>query len=125
MQVYSLSKQLKRELFYDKGKKVAQFDYHDNDRFKRVVILKETEILYERKWNKSGVEETEEKYIVGTRLDSEFYLSGSIKYECIYKNKNKHGMEWWFNEDQNPSRVNLYLNGVKIINYELSYETNE
>lgn len=125
MQVYSLSKQLKRELFYNKGKEIARFEYHDNGRFKRVVILDETEVLYERKWNKSGVEETEEKYIIGTRLDNQFYLSGSIKYECIYKNKNKHGMEWWFSEDRKPTRVNLYLNGLKIINHKLYYETNE
>ena len=125
MQVYSLSKQLKRELFYDKGKEIARFEYHDNGRFKRVIILNETKVLYERKWNKSGVEETEEKYIVGTKLDSQFYLSGAIKYECIYKNKNKHGMEWWFSENRKPTRVNLYLNGNKIINHELNYETNE
>ncbi len=125
MQVYSLSKQLKRELFYDRGKEIARFEYHDNGRFKRVLILKETKILYERKWNKSGLEETEEKYIVGTSLESKFYLSGSLRYECIYKNKNKHGMEWWFNEDRNPRKINLYLNGDKIINHELSYEINE
>ena len=71
------------------------------------------------------LEETEEKYIVGTSLESKFYLSGSLRYECIYKNKNKHGMEWWFNEDRNPRKINLYLNGDKIINHELSYEINE
>ena len=34
-------------------------------------------------------------------------------------------MEWWFSENRKPTKVNLYLNGNKIINHELNNETNE
>ncbi|MEA1881871.1 MAG: hypothetical protein U9N31_05660, partial [Candidatus Marinimicrobia bacterium] len=125
VQIFTLSNALKRELFYDKGAEIARFEYHDNGRFKRVLILDDGETRYERKWNKSGIEETEEKYILGTKLDSEFYLSGFLKYECIYKNGKKHGMEWWFDEQHNPRKVNLYYYGKTIVSYELVYETIE
>ncbi len=125
MQVFTLSNRLKRELFYDKGKEIARLEYHDNGRFKRVIIIDNGKLEYERKWNQSGVEETAEVFITGTRMDSDFYLSGVLKYECIYKGKSKHGMEWWFDESRNPTKVNLFLNGNEILSHELSYETNE
>ena len=33
-------------------------------------------------------------------------------------------MEWWFNEDRNPTKINLFNNGDKIISHELSYASN-
>ena len=124
-QIFTLSNSLKRELFYEKGIEIARIEYHDNGRLKRVLIFNDGETLYERKWNLLGVEETEEKYILGTKLDSEFYLSGFLKYECIYKNGQKHGMEWWFNAQHNPTKVNLYYLGKSIVGHELVYETSE
>ena len=125
MQVFTLSNRLKRELFYNKGKEIARFEYHDNGRFKRVVIIDDGELQYERKWSQSGLENTAERFITGTRMNSDFYLSGVLKYECIYKGKNKYGMEWWFDETRNPTKINLFLNGQEIVSHELSYETNE
>jgi antitoxin component YwqK of YwqJK toxin-antitoxin module len=66
-----------------------------------------------------GVETTDEKYIVGTRLDSEFYLSGFLKYECTYKGGDKHGVEWWFDNNHNPTKINIYYLGEKILSHDL------
>ena len=124
-QIFTLSGKIKKELFFENGSQIASFEYHDNGRFKRVLLLSNNETKYERKWNQLGIEETEEEFILGTNLDSEFYLSGFLKYECMYKDGQKHGMEWWFDEDRNPTQVNLYFNGESIISYELNYETSE
>ena len=69
--------------------------------------------------------ETEELFITGTRIDSDYFLSGDIKYECIYKGEKKHGMEWWFDDQRNPTIINLFVDGRKIISHEITYETNE
>jgi len=119
MKVYSLSNVLKRELFYEKGKQTVRFEYHDNGRFKMVSILKDAEPIYERNWNALGVETTDEKYIVGTSLKSEFYLSGFLKYECTYKRGGKHGVEWWFDERHEPTQINIYYLGEKILSEDL------
>ena len=66
-----------------------------------------------------------ENFITGTRTQSDYYLSGQLKYECIYKNEMKHGMEWWFGEDRNPTKINLFNNGILIISHDLSYVGNE
>ena len=124
-QFYTLSKMLILEIFYKNGAETARIEYYGNGRFKRVLIVNKGQTQYERKWNKAGVEETEDKFILGTKLDSEFYLSGFLKYECIYKNGLKHGMEWWFDKQRSPTKLNLYIHGESIISYELTYETRE
>ena len=125
MQIYSLSDVIKRESYYKKDNEIARFEYHDNGRFKRVLSMDDGLILYERKWNSNGLEETEELFITGTRIDSDYFLSGDIKYECIYKGEKKHGMEWWFDDQRNPTIINLFVDGRKIISHEITYETNE
>ena len=125
MQIYSLSDVIKRESYYKKDNEIARFEYHDNGRFKRVLSMDDGLILYERKWNSNGLEETEELFITGTRIDSDYFLSGDIKYECIYKGEKKHGMEWWFDDQRNPTMINLFVDGRKIITHEITYETNE
>ena len=123
-QIFTPSNFLKKESFFDSNKEIARLEYHDNGRFKRVLILDNEVTIYERKWNIDGFEITDQNYIVGTRTKSDYYLSGQLKYECIYKNDLKHGMEWWFNEDRNPTKINLFNNGDKIISHELSYASN-
>ena len=125
MQIYSLSNVIKRESYYNKDNEIARFEYHDNGRFKRVVSMDDDLTLYERKWNSNGLEETDELFITGTRIDSDYFLSGDIKYECIYKGEKKHGMEWWFDDQRNPTKINLFVDGRKIVTHEISYETNE
>ena len=125
MQVYSLSNVLKRESYYRKGSEIARFEYHDNGRFKRIMTVDDGMTLYERKWNYNGVEETNELFITGTRIDSDYFISGNIKYECIYKGSKKHGTEWWFDDQRNPTKINLYDNGRMIVSHEIAYETNE
>ncbi len=125
MQTYSLSNVLKRESYYNKNNEIARFEYHDNGRFKRVLSIDGGLTLYERKWNFNGLEETEELFITGTRIDSDYFLSGDLKYECIYKGEKKHGMEWWFDDQKNPTKINLFVDGRKIVTHEISYETNE
>ena len=125
MQVYSLSNVLKRESYYRKGNEIARFEYHDNGRFKRIMTVDDGMTLYERKWNYNGVEETNELFITGTRIDSDYFISGNIKYECIYKGSKKHGTEWWFDDQRNPTKINLYDNGRMIVSHEIAYETNE
>ena len=115
---------LKKEVFYNAGKEISRLEYHDNGRFKRVLIFNNEDIVYERKWNVDGFEITDQNFITGTRTQSDYYLSGQLKYECVYKNDLKHGMEWWFNENRNPIKVNLFNNGDKIISHELSYASN-
>ncbi|GIS56386.1 MAG: hypothetical protein CM1200mP1_03240 [Candidatus Neomarinimicrobiota bacterium] len=53
------------------------------------------------------------------------FYPGDIKYECIYKGEKKHGMEWWFDDQRNPTKINLFVDGRKIVTHEISYETNE
>ena len=125
MQVYSLSNILKRESYYKKGDEIARFEYHDNERFKRIMTIDDGLTLYERKWNYNGVEETNELFISGTRTDSDYFISGNIKYECIYKGTKKHGIEWWFDDQRNPTKINLYDNGRMIVSHNIEYETNE
>jgi len=120
MQIQSLSDELNKEMFFDKGNEIVRFEYHNNGRFKRVMILDNGQILYERKWNGLGIENTEEKYIVGTRRDTDFYLSGFLKYECTFNNDKKHGVEWWFDEDRKPTRVNIFYQGDRILSYDLT-----
>ena len=124
-QIFSPSNFLKKESFYKEGEEIARLEYHDNGRFKRVLITVKGNTAYERKWNIDGFEVTDEYYITGTRTQSDYYLSGQLKYECIYKNDLKHGMEWWFSEDRNPVRLNLFNNGEKIISHEISYISNQ
>ena len=45
--------------------------------------------------------------------------------QCIYKNGKKHGMEWWFNDQHKPTKVNLYYLGKRVVGHELVYETSE
>ena len=116
---------LKKESFYSSNNEIARLEYHDNGRFKRVLIIKDDNIIYERKWNVDGFEITEQSYISGTKTQSDYYLSGQLKYECMYKNDLKHGVEWWFSEDRNPTKINLFNNGIKIISHELSYVSND
>ena len=125
MQVYSLSNILKRESYYKKGDEIARFEYHDNERFKRIMTIDDGLTLYERKWNYNGVEETNELFVSGTRTDSDYFISGNIKYECIYKGTKKHGIEWWFDDQRNPTKINLYDNGRMIVSHKIEYETNE
>ena len=124
-QIFTLSGNIKKEIFYEDGNENARMEYHDNGRLKRVLIFTDNEIQYERKWNHLGIEETDEAYIFGTNIDSEFYLSGFLKYECIYKNGQKHGMEWWLDENSNPTQINLYLDGREVVRHEIAYETTE
>ena len=124
-QVFSPSNFLKKESFFESNKEIARLEYHDNGRFKRVLILNGEVAIYERKWNVDGFEITDQNYITGTRTQSDYYLSGQIKYECIYKNDLKHGMEWWFSENRTPSKIKLFNNGVEIISHELSYISND
>jgi antitoxin component YwqK of YwqJK toxin-antitoxin module len=124
-QIFSPSNFLKKESFFTSNNEIARLEYHDNGRFKRVLIIKSDNILYERKWNVDGFEVTDQNFITGTRTQSDYYLSGQLKYECIYKNEMKHGVEWWFGEDRNPTKINLFNNGILIISHDLSYVGNE
>ena len=81
--------------------------------------------VYERKWNIDGFENTDQIFITGTRTQADYYISGQLKYECIYKGQLKHGMEWWFDEERNPLKVNLYNNGKKLISHDLLYVSDE
>ena len=107
---------------YKDNSEIARIEYYDNGRIKDVSIVSNDSILYERKWNDVGIEETSDRYVTGTRLDSDFHLNGSLKYECTYLGEKKHGMEWWFDEDRNPLRIDLYLNGNQLISHELIYQ---
>ena len=69
--------------------------------------------------------ETNELFVSGTRTDSDYFISGNIKYECIYKGTKKHGIEWWFDDQRNPTKINLYDNGRMIVSHKIEYETNE
>ena len=120
MQIQSLSDELNKQMFFDQGNEIVRFEYHSNGRFKRVMILDNGQILYERKWNGLGIENTEEKYIVGTSRDTDFYLSGFLKYECTFNNDKKHGVEWWFDEDRKPTIVNIFYQGDRILSYDLT-----
>ena len=124
-QIFSPSNFLKKESFFTSNNEIARLEYHDNGRFKRVLIIKSDNIVYERKWNVDGFEITDQNFITGTRTQSDYYLSGQLKYECIYKNEMKHGVEWWFGEDRNPIKINLFNNGILIISHDLSYVGNE
>ena len=83
--------------------------------------LDEDSILFQRSWNELGVEVTNEVFITGTRKESEFFLNGNLQYECTYKGKNKHGIEWWFDEQRNPLKINFNLNGKTLISHEIQY----
>ena len=61
-----------------------------------------------------------EKYIIGTHRETDFYLSGFLKYECTFKKEEKHGVEWWFDEDRNPTKVNIFYQGDRILSYDLT-----
>ena len=124
-QIFTPSNTLKKEVFYLMGNEIARLEYHDNGRFKRVLLFEEGLTLYERKWNIDGFENTEPIYITGTRTEADYYISGQIKYECIYKGQSKHGMEWWFDEQRNPLKINLYNNGKKMISHDLLYVSDE
>ena len=65
--------------------------------------------------------ETDEVFITGTRKESEFFLNGNLQYECTYKGKNKHGIEWWFDDQRNPLKINFHLNGKTLISHEIQY----
>ena len=116
---------LKKEVFYNTGKEISRLEYHDNGRFKRVLIFEDGLKVYERKWNIDGFENTDQIFITGTRTQADYYISGQLKYECIYKGQLKHGMEWWFDEERNPLKVNLYNNGKKLISHDLLYVSDE
>ena len=107
-QIFTPSNFLKKEVFYNTGKEISRLEYHDNGRFKRVLIFEDGLKVYERKWNIDGFENTDQIFITGTRTQADYYISGQLKYECIYKGQLKHGMEWWFDEQRNPLKVNLY-----------------
>ena len=124
-QIFSPSNFLKKESFFSSNSEIARLEYHDNGRFKRIIIFNNKNIIYERKWNVDGFEITDQNFITGTRTQSDYYLSGQLKYECVYKNDLKHGVEWWFGEDRNPTKINLFNNGNKIISHELSYIDND
>lgn len=124
-QIFALSGQITKELFFVDGSEVGRFDYHNNGRFKRVKIIENGKTKFERQWNDLGLEITKEESVIGTRLVSEFYLSGFIKYECTFKNDQKHGMEWWFNENQSPTQIILHLNGQEIVRHKIAYESSK
>ena len=121
MQVYSLSFELKKESFFKADNEIARIEYFEDNKIKEIAILDEDSILFQRSWNESGVEETDEVFITGTRKESEFFLNGNLQYECTYKGKNKHGIEWWFDEQRNPLKINFHLNGKTLISHEIQY----
>ena len=51
MQIQSLSDELNKQMFFDQGNEIVRFEYHSDGRFKRVMIIDNGQILYERKWN--------------------------------------------------------------------------
>ena len=107
------------------GSEIARIEYHDNGRFKKVIALDEKLKVYEREWNTDGFENTRQIYVTGTRTKADYYLNGQLKYECIYKGDNKHGMEWWFDEQRNPVKINIYNNGVQLVSHNLLYDSDE
>ena len=82
-QIFTPSNFLKKEVFYNTGKEISRLEYHDNGRFKRVLIFEDGLKVYERKWNIDGFENTDQIFITGTRTQADYYISGQLKYECI------------------------------------------
>ena len=124
-QIFTPSGSMVKEIFYKMGSEIARIEYHDNGRFKKVIALDDKLKVYEREWNTDGFENTRQIYITGTRTKADYYLTGQLKYECIYKGDNKHGMEWWFDEQRNPVKINIYNNGVQLVSHNLLYDSDE
>lgn len=115
MRIYSPSKVIVQESYYVEGEPHSRFDYFNNHRLKQVQIFRSGKPVYTRKWNELGVEIMDKAGLIGVHLKREYFSSGQLKYECTYKGDQKHGLEWWFQENGQLRKIQLYAEGELVL----------
>ena len=113
LRVFSPSGSTMKEGYYFNGLPVVIFEYYENSRFRRILIYRGNDIIQEKVWTEGGVDITPPE--IGIRTKSNVHSNGNPRYECTYKNNNKHGIEWNWGEYFDLKSLNIYDQGSLVL----------
>ncbi|HDY75556.1 MAG TPA: hypothetical protein ENH49_03435 [Candidatus Marinimicrobia bacterium] len=116
MRYYSPTGVITSEEYYFFGKLKFRFDYHDNGFLKQIQIFKSDIVVFQKNWNKLGLDITDDEFKFGLREVKELYPSGNLKTEQTYKKDILHGLSRHFGEDHALISLSLYYEGQHMFN---------
>jgi antitoxin component YwqK of YwqJK toxin-antitoxin module len=111
MRYYSPTGVITSEEYYFFGKLKFRFDYHDNGFLKQIQIFKSDSVVFQKNWNKLGLDITDDEFKFGLREVKELFPSGNLQTEQTYKNDILHGLSRHFGEDHALISLSLYYKG--------------